>query len=58
LFNWKELFSFDAETDSETMYEFDPDDPKTLRLKPGKEDPQQYNSVIQYKSTTVDLLKD
>lgn len=59
LFNWKELFSWDVETDSETMYEFDPDDPKSLRLKPGKEGAtQQYNSVIQYKSTTVDLLKD
>lgn len=55
LFNWKELFSLDVETDSETMYEFDPDDPKQLRLK--RKAGFDYDSV-KYKSAKMDLLKD
>jgi hypothetical protein len=33
LLNIKELFKWDVSSDSETMYEFDPDDPTAIRLK-------------------------
>lgn len=53
LLDFKELFSFNVKSDTESMYEFDPDDPKSLRLK----DKYRYDENLPM-SSDLNLLKD